>query len=130
LIAKPPLPRPCRGVDRCESESGNLGFMTSRPQRYDYLLKSNTPSLFYMLSIALTLLHRQIHFLPPAALAVVLIGDSATGKTSFLQQLLKGKLAMNQVPTVGIEFWTKTIILDDTVIKGAACWIVGVTSPF
>jgi len=48
----------------------------------------------------------------------VLIGDSGTGKTLLVHRYVKGGLPKSTTPTIGVEFATKSVTLDDgSVIK-------------
>lgn len=49
---------------------------------------------------------------------LILIGDSTVGKSSLLQYFYEGKLASTPEPTVGVDFFSRNILLaDGTVIK-------------
>jgi GTPase SAR1 family protein len=54
------------------------------------------------------------------SLLVVLIGNTWTGKTSFLSQLQSGTMIQNPVPTIGVDFCLKTIEKNSSVIKGSS----------
>lgn len=45
---------------------------------------------------------------------VVLIGDSAVGKTSITTQYIHGAAMSEYCPTVGIDFFVKDVLIDDT----------------
>ena len=48
----------------------------------------------------------------------MLIGNSGTGKTLLLNRYVKGGLPKSTTPTIGVEFATKSVRLDNgTVIK-------------
>jgi small GTP-binding protein len=47
---------------------------------------------------------------------VVLAGDAAVGKSSFIMRLCKGKFVNNLNSTLGVDFQTKTIEIDNRVI--------------
>ena len=53
---------------------------------------------------------------------VVLIGDTGVGKTCLLNQYVKGKLPKQKVPTIGVEFCTKTVLLKDNTKVMAQLW--------
>jgi Rab family protein len=42
---------------------------------------------------------------------IVLVGDAGVGKTHLLNRYIKGTLPKNNVPTIGVEFATKTVTL-------------------
>ena len=42
---------------------------------------------------------------------VVLVGDAGVGKTHLVHRYVKNKLPENNVPTIGVEFATKTVDL-------------------
>jgi GTPase SAR1 family protein len=42
---------------------------------------------------------------------VILVGDTGVGKTHLLNKYVKGMLPKNPVPTIGVEFATKTVTL-------------------
>lgn len=50
---------------------------------------------------------------------VVLLGDSGVGKTNMLSRFSKDKFKLNSKPTAGDEFATRSICVDDKIIKGA-----------
>lgn len=52
---------------------------------------------------------------------IVLIGDSAVGKTNILSRLVSGEAISHSKPTIGVEFGTKTFKFDDSVVK-AQIW--------
>jgi Ras-related protein Rab-11A len=52
---------------------------------------------------------------------VVLIGDSGVGKSNILTRYLKDEFSLNTKTTVGVEFGTKQIAVDDIKIK-AQIW--------
>ena len=52
---------------------------------------------------------------------IVLIGDSGVGKTNLFLRYLKNKFDYNSKATVGVEFGSKNIKIDDTIIK-AQIW--------
>lgn len=45
-------------------------------------------------------------------LKVVVIGDSGVGKTSLVDMFRKGKVSMNEKPTVGADFFKMKVNLD------------------
>lgn len=48
----------------------------------------------------------------------ILIGDSTVGKSSMLQYFYEGKLSSTLEPTVGVDFFSRNILLSDgTVVK-------------
>jgi len=44
---------------------------------------------------------------------IVLVGDAAVGKTHLLNRYVRGSLPRSNVPTIGVEFATKTVTLPD-----------------
>jgi len=42
---------------------------------------------------------------------IVLVGDAGVGKTHLLNRYIKGTLPKNNVPTIGVEFATRTVTL-------------------
>ncbi|CAO3598786.1 unnamed protein product [Absidia cylindrospora] len=54
-------------------------------------------------------------------LKLVLLGEFAVGKTSFLHRFVKASFTDKREPTVGAGFLTKTFRLDDRLIK-LNCW--------
>ncbi|KAI3764974.1 hypothetical protein L2E82_14992 [Cichorium intybus] len=52
---------------------------------------------------------------------VVLIGDSGVGKTNLLSRFSKNEFSLELKPTIGVEFATRSINIDDKVIK-AQIW--------
>ncbi|XP_064635542.1 ras and EF-hand domain-containing protein homolog isoform X2 [Lineus longissimus] len=53
---------------------------------------------------------------PERMYKVVLAGDAAVGKSSFIMRLCKGKFVNNLNSTLGVDFQTKTIEIDNRVI--------------
>ncbi|RZB80123.1 Ras-related protein RABA4d [Glycine soja] len=52
---------------------------------------------------------------------VVLIGDSAVGKTQLLARFARNEFSLDSKATIGVEFQTKTLIIDNKIIK-AQIW--------
>ncbi|KAL1809435.1 hypothetical protein DCAR_0728973 [Daucus carota subsp. sativus] len=52
---------------------------------------------------------------------VVLIGDSAVGKSQLLSRFARNEFTIDSKATIGVEFQTKTLILDHKVVK-AQIW--------
>lgn len=52
---------------------------------------------------------------------VVLIGDSAVGKTQLLARFARNEFSADSKATIGVEFQTKTLIIDNKTIK-AQIW--------
>ena len=52
---------------------------------------------------------------------IVLIGDSAVGKSNILNRYTKDQFTLNTKSTVGVEFGAKTVTLKDQIIK-AQIW--------
>ncbi|EWS72497.1 small guanosine triphosphatase family Ras family protein (macronuclear) [Tetrahymena thermophila SB210] len=52
---------------------------------------------------------------------IVLIGDSGVGKSCLISRFTKDQFSMEQQPTIGVEFSTKTIKISDKIIK-AQIW--------
>lgn len=52
---------------------------------------------------------------------IVLIGDSGVGKTNLLSRWIRNEFKMNTKSTIGVEFATKTINYDESIIK-AQIW--------
>ncbi|GMH65681.1 hypothetical protein TrLO_g14481 [Triparma laevis f. longispina] len=52
---------------------------------------------------------------------LLVVGDSAVGKTSLLQQFCFERFSLDQKSTIGVEFYTKTIAIADQVVK-CQCW--------
>ncbi|XP_050384743.1 ras-related protein RABA4d [Argentina anserina] len=52
---------------------------------------------------------------------VVLIGDSAVGKTQLLARFARNEFSLESKATIGVEFQTKTLILDQKTVK-AQIW--------
>eukprot|EP00270_Netrium_digitus_P021653 TRINITY_DN939_c0_g1_i1.p1 TRINITY_DN939_c0_g1~~TRINITY_DN939_c0_g1_i1.p1 ORF type:complete len:226 (+),score=59.36 TRINITY_DN939_c0_g1_i1:110-787(+) len=52
---------------------------------------------------------------------IVLIGDSAVGKSQLLARFARNEFSMESKATIGVEFQTKTIVVDKKVIK-AQIW--------
>ncbi|KAF7804115.1 transcription factor bHLH130-like [Senna tora] len=52
---------------------------------------------------------------------VVLIGDSAVGKTQLLARFSRNEFSMDSKATIGVEFQTKTLVIDQKTVK-AQIW--------
>lgn len=52
---------------------------------------------------------------------VVLVGDSAVGKTQLLARFAKNQFNVDSKATIGVEFQTKTLIIDKKTVK-AQIW--------
>ncbi|KAI3766156.1 hypothetical protein L2E82_16207 [Cichorium intybus] len=52
---------------------------------------------------------------------VVLIGDSAVGKSQLLSRFAKNEFSMDSKATLGVEFQTKTLVIDQKTVK-AQIW--------
>lgn len=48
---------------------------------------------------------------------VVLIGDSAVGKSQLLARFTRDEFSMDSKATIGVEFQTRTLVIDDKSIK-------------
>ena len=52
---------------------------------------------------------------------VVLIGDSAVGKTQLLSRFSRNEFSVDSKATIGVEFQTKTLVIDQKTVK-AQIW--------
>lgn len=52
---------------------------------------------------------------------VVLIGDSGVGKSNLLSRFNKNEFSQQSKSTIGVEFATRTIHVDDNIVK-AQIW--------
>ncbi len=52
---------------------------------------------------------------------IILIGDSAVGKTNILASLVHGEYVPSAKPTIGVEFGNKTFNIDNSIVK-AQIW--------
>ena len=52
---------------------------------------------------------------------IVLIGDSAVGKSQLLSRFAKNEFSLDSKATIGVEFQTKTLVLDKKTVK-AQIW--------
>lgn len=48
---------------------------------------------------------------------IIVLGDSAVGKTSMLEQFFSGIFSCQYKPTIGTDFNTKELTVNDTVVK-------------
>jgi Ras-related protein Rab-6A len=55
--------------------------------------------------------------MPPAVHRVIVLGDSAVGKTSIINQFIYGAVQAQHQPTVGIDFFSKTLIAGDSQVR-------------
>lgn len=58
-------------------------------------------------------------------LSVVLIGDSGVGKTNLLSRFTRNEFNLESKSTIGVEFATRSIQVDNKVIK-AQIWDTGI----
>lgn len=58
---------------------------------------------------------------PDYLFKIVLIGDTAVGKTNILSQFISGKPAVYSKPTIGVEFGSKSFKFQDSTVK-AQIW--------
>ena len=56
---------------------------------------------------------------------ILLLGAGAVGKTSLIKQYTEGEFKKDYIPTVGVEFFPKEIILNDFQIKSKIWDIAG-----
>lgn len=54
---------------------------------------------------------------PERVYRLVLAGDSAVGKTSFVMRLCKGRFETNVRTTLGVDFQSKTIFIDEYKVR-------------
>nr|XP_027071656.1 ras-related protein RABA4d-like [Coffea arabica] len=52
---------------------------------------------------------------------IVLIGDSAVGKSQLLARFARNEFSLDSKATIGVEFQTKTLIVDQKTVK-AQIW--------
>lgn len=52
---------------------------------------------------------------------IVLIGDSAVGKSQLLARFARNEFSLDSKATIGVEFQTKTLIIDHKTVK-AQIW--------
>lgn len=48
---------------------------------------------------------------------VVLIGDSAVGKSQLLARFARNEFSVDSKATIGVEFQTKTLVIDNKTVK-------------
>lgn len=58
---------------------------------------------------------------PDYLIKIILVGDSGVGKTNLLSQFSRNQFTVDTKTTIGVEFATKTIRIDDKVVK-AQVW--------
>ena len=52
---------------------------------------------------------------------IVLIGDSAVGKSQLLARFARNEFSIDSKATIGVEFQTKTLLINDKTVK-AQIW--------
>jgi GTPase SAR1 family protein len=57
---------------------------------------------------------------------IVLIGDSGVGKSNLLSRFTRGEFSLESKSTIGVEFATKNVAIDNKVVK-AQIWDTYVT---
>lgn len=55
--------------------------------------------------------------LPALNFKIVAVGESATGKTSLIYKYIKGEFRLDYNVTLGVEFYTKTQIINKDKIQ-------------
>jgi len=53
---------------------------------------------------------------------ILLIGDVRVGKTSFLTRYTRNVVNRNEPPTIGVDYSTKSIVLQDGNVVKAKIW--------
>ncbi len=48
---------------------------------------------------------------------LVLSGDSSVGKSNILSRFINNKFNIDQKTTIGVDFHTKTVVIDNKMIK-------------
>lgn len=86
----------------------------SRDDDYDYLFKGKKRVVYQEKKILKKTL-------------VVLIGDSGVGKTNLLGRFTRNEFNLESKSTIGVEFATRSIQVDNKVIK-AQIWDTGKSS--
>ncbi|KAK7343191.1 hypothetical protein VNO80_26155 [Phaseolus coccineus] len=52
---------------------------------------------------------------------IVMVGDSGVGKSQLLNRFVKNEFLMKSKPTIGVEFLTRTVVMDHKLVK-AQIW--------
>lgn len=52
---------------------------------------------------------------------IVMTGDSGVGKSQLLNRFVKNEFHMKSKPTIGVEFLTRTVVMDHKLVK-AQIW--------
>ncbi|XP_048493679.1 ras-related protein RABA1f-like [Beta vulgaris subsp. vulgaris] len=52
---------------------------------------------------------------------VVLIGDSGVGKSNLLSRFTRNEFSLESKSTIGVEFTTRSICVDDKIVKAQIC---------
>jgi Ras-related protein Rab-11A len=87
--------------------------MSNNTDDYDYLFKSKDKKAAKVQDVDLF-----IYFI------AVLIGDSGVGKTNLLGRFTRNEFNLESKSTIGVEFATRSIQVDNKVIK-AQIWDTG-----
>uniref|UniRef100_A0A2N9H6L2 Uncharacterized protein n=1 Tax=Fagus sylvatica TaxID=28930 RepID=A0A2N9H6L2_FAGSY len=61
---------------------------------------------------------------------LVLIGDSGVGKSNLLSRFTKNEFSLESKSTIGVEFATRTIRVDDNIVKAQIWDTAGQESSF
>jgi GTPase SAR1 family protein len=79
---------------------------------HDWVMKSqsvpSSSSTYYVIAHLLSL-----------SLIVILIGDSATGKSSLMTRLIRNEWNPSITSTMGVHLWIKTVDVNSRVVKGS-----------
>ena len=78
----------------------------------------------YMCCLCLTLLWNSCHFLSVVKFIfkIVLLGDSGVGKSNLVFRFTKNEFNKDSKSTIGVEFATKTVQIDDNKLVKAQIW--------
>lgn len=98
--------------DHAVGSCNTNGFLPSVHSATHSFLSS--PSCFLIMS--------WLKYLP--TFAVVLIGDSGVGKSNLLSRFTRNEFSIESKSTIGVEFATRTICVDEKIIK-AQVWDTG-----
>lgn len=59
----------------------------------------------------------QIDCKPDMAVKILIIGDAGVGKTSLTNRFTNGQFSMSYITTIGVDFKTKIVKLEDKYVK-------------
>jgi Ras-related protein Rab-6A len=77
----------------------------------------DNPSPFFFPHPMETVYYFKGPIMPASKHKVILLGETAVGKTSIVNQFVYGTITENYQPTIGMDFFTKTVLHEDQEVR-------------